>query len=182
MRSHGVTLVELLVVVSILGVVALVAIPNLSSGGAKRLDLATAEVVAAVRYARSEALRSGQIHGIQISQATQRVVVYKADLATDPVSMAVILSHPVDHKPYDFDFDTAAMTAGVSISNEDDPFVYYVAGRRKNLLFDASGQPVWIVSGTGTTWPLEDGMIQLDYRSQQRIVRVATLTGRVSVE
>ena len=123
-----------------------------------------------------------KIHGIQISQATQRVVVYKADLATDPVGMAAILTHPVDKKPYDFDFDTAAMTAGVSISNDDDPFVYYVAGRRKNLLFDASGQPVWVVAGTDTTWPLEEGMIQLDYHSQRRVVRVATLTGRVSVE
>ena len=56
-RSHGVTLVELLVVISILGVVALVAIPDFSSSKPAQLDLAANEFAAAMRFARSESMR-----------------------------------------------------------------------------------------------------------------------------
>lgn len=180
LRSHGVTLIELVVVIAILGVVALVAIPNLFSGDVKRLDVAASEVAAALRYARSEALRSGEVHGVEINHATQRVVAYKADLSTEPVGMALILTHPVDRKPYDFDFDTAVMTSGVSIGNFQKPFQFF-SGREMSVLFNASGLPIWIDSTTSTTYPLLDGMVELDYGAQQRTVRVA-LTGRVTIE
>jgi type II secretion system protein H len=181
LRSRGVTLPELLIVLTILGVVAAAAIPGFSSTDGKRLDLAAAEVAAALRYARSESMHSGEVHGIRVSTNNQRVVVYKADLATDPVSIDVILRHPVDKKPFDFDFDTAKMTAGVRIGNNLDPFLYGT-GRRMSVLFDASGAPIWIVSSTSTTYPLQDGMVQLNSGNQQRIVRVAPVTGRVTVE
>ena len=181
LRSHGVTLIELLVVIAILGLVALVAIPNLSSGDAKRLDVATAEVVAALRYARSQALRSGEVHGITINPGVQRVVVYRSNLSTNPVSMAEVMRHPVDHKPYDFDFDTAAMLSGVRISNGQAVFLY-PDGRRNAVLFDASGVPIWIDASTSTTHPLYEGMVQLDYSGMQRTVWVAPATGRVSFE
>ena len=179
LRSHGVTLIELVVVIAILGVVALVAIPSLFSGDAKRLDVATAEVVAALRYARSEAMRSGEVHGININPSNQRVVVYRSNLSTVPVSMAEVLRHPVDHKPYDFDLDTAVMAKGVSISNDQAVFLY-PDGRRNDVLFDANGLPIWINSATSATYPLFDAMVQLDYGSLRRSVRVAPVTGRVS--
>ena len=183
LRSHGVTLVELLIVVSILGIFALVAIPNLSSGGAKRLDVATAEVVAALRYARSEAMRSGEVHGIKVNHDRDKVEVYKADLSTDPVSIGELLTHPVDHKPYVFDFDTAQMTLGVSISNNDDSFRYRGdTDRNKNLLFDASGTPIWIDTDNGETYALRYGKIKLSYNELERTVWVAAVTGRVTVE
>jgi Tfp pilus assembly protein FimT len=168
-------------VVAILGVVAAAAIPGLRSGDGKRLDLAAEQVAQAIRYARSEALRSGQMHGIEISQNTQRVVVYRADLSTDPVGMAAILTHPVDKKPYDFDLNTAALVSGVRITNALDPFKY-ATGRRMNLLFSATGAPVWTVISSHTTYPLQDGMVQLDYGNQRRTVRVTPYTGRVTIQ
>ena len=181
LRSHGVTLVELLVVVSILGVVALAAIPDFRSADPLRLDLAAQEIAEAIRYARSESLRTGEIHGVEISQDTQRVVVYRADLTTTPVGMASILYHPVAKQPFDFDVAARPTTAGVSITNAQDPFLY-AAGRRKNLLFDAAGVPIWIVNATGTTNVLQDGLVELGYRNGTRSVRVAPITGRVTVQ
>jgi prepilin-type N-terminal cleavage/methylation domain-containing protein len=181
LRSHGVTLVELLVVVSILGVVALAAIPDFRSADPARLDLAAGEIAEAIRYARSEALRTGEVHGIEISQNTQRVVVYRADLAATPVGMASILSHPVARQPFDFEVDTHPATSGVTIINAQDPFLY-ATGRRKNLLFDATGVPIWIVNATGTTYVLQDGLVELGYRNGKRSVRVAPITGRVTVK
>ena len=177
LRSHGVTLVELLIVLSILGVVALVAIPNLSSGDAKRLDVATAEVVAAVRYARSEAMRSGEIHGIDISPSNQKVKVYRVSLTTDP---DVLLTHPVDKKPYEFDFDKIVMMSGVSINDAENPFLF-INGYKKKLNFGANGLPGDIDTATGAINPLLAGSVRLDYGAHSRTVRISP-TGRVSIE
>jgi hypothetical protein len=109
------------------------------------------------------------------------VVAYKADLTTTPVSMAFILYHPVTKQKLDYEVDTASMTEGVRISNTQDPFLY-ASGRRKNLLFDATGVPIWIVNSTGTTYILQDGSVQLSYGGDDRTVQVAQITGRVTVQ
>jgi len=180
-RQRGYSLPELLAVVIILGIAASVAIPDISTTNPNRLDLAAEEVAQAIRFARSESLRTGDIHGVEISQSTQRVVAYKADLTTTPVSMAFILYHPVTKQKLDYEVDTASMTEGVRISNTQDPFLY-ASGRRKNLLFDATGVPIWIVNSTGTTYILQDGSVQLSYGGDDRTVQVAQITGRVTVQ
>lgn len=180
-HQHGFSLLELLIVVTILGVAAAVAIPDLSTTNSTKLDLAAEEVARAIRFARGESLRTGEIHGVQISQNTQRVVAYKADLTTDPVSMASILYHPLSRQKLDYDIDTASMTNGVNINNAQDPFLY-ATGRRKNLLFNAVGVPIWIVSSTSSTYILQDGVVQLSFGHHNRIVRVAQITGRVTVQ
>ena len=179
--ERGYSLPELLAVVIILGIAAAVAIPDISTTHPNRLDLATAEVAQAIRFARSESLRTGEIHGVEISQQTQRVVAYRADLSTTPVSKAAILDHPVTKQKLDYEVDTASLTDGVSITNAQDPFLY-ATGRRNNLLFDEYGVPIWIVKSTATTYVLQDGMVQLSYGRENRSVQVAQITGRVTVQ
>ena len=180
-HEHGFSLLELLIVVTILGIAASVAIPDISTTNTTKLDLAADKIARAIRFARSESQRTGEIHGVEISQNTQRVVVYKADLTTTPVSMDTIVYHPLSRQPYDFDVDDSTMTSGVIINNTQDPFLY-AAGRRKNLLFDASGIPIWIVNATSSTYILEDGLVQLNFGRGNRSVRVAQITGRVTVQ
>ena len=180
-NEHGFSLLELLIVVTILGIAATVAIPDISTTHTTTLDLAADKVARVIRFARSESLRTGEIHGVQISQNTQRVVAYKADLTTAPVSMDSIDYHPLSKQAYDFDVDESTLTNGVTISNTQDPFLY-ATGRRKNLLFDASGVPIWIVSATATTYILQDGVVQLSFGRDNRSVRVAQITGRVTVQ
>lgn len=179
---RGFSLTEILIVVAILGITAVVVVPSFNSGDEKQLDVAANEVAQALRFARSEAIRTGSIHGIQISQNTQRVVVYKADMTSDPVSMASILIHPIDKKPFDFDFDNQSITLGSKIINTLDPFSYTGLGRSKNLLFDASGTPIWVVVSSNTTYLMTEGKVELEYAGQQQIVSVAPVTGRISIE
>ena len=179
--EHGYSLLELLAVVMILGIAATVAIPDISTTDSDKLDLAAEEIAQAVRFARSESLRTGEVHGVQISQDTQRVVAYRANLTTTPVSIGSVLYHPVSKQQLDFDVDTGSMTEGVKITNAQDPFLYGM-GRRKNLLFDETGVPIWIVNSTGSTYVLQDGTVQLRYGSDSRSVRVAQITGRVTVQ
>ena len=179
--ERGYSLLELLAVVIILGIAASVAIPDITTTSPNRLDLAAEQVAQAIRFARSESLRTGEIHGVQISQNTHRVVAYRADLSTSPVSMATVLYHPVSRQKLDYEVDTATVTSGVSITNTQDPFLY-ATGRRKNLLFDDTGVPIWIVNSTSTTYILQDGAVQLSYGGDDRTVRIAQITGRVTVQ
>src|SRR6266571_5049035 len=57
--SRGFTLVEALIVVVLVGIVALAPVPLLSSQNPTKLDVAAAEVGNALRFAISEAERSG---------------------------------------------------------------------------------------------------------------------------
>ena len=181
-KQQAYTLLEMLIAVTIVALVATIALPSLSTGDEKKLDLAATEVANAIRFARSEALRTGEGHGLTVSQATQQVTVKKYDLTTAPISTLGTLTHPVDKKPYDFNINTGSTTSDVTISNSQDVFNFTGLGRRRSLIFDANGTPKWIVGSGPTTHLLSDGNIELSYGRQQRVVSVAPITGRVTVQ
>ncbi len=180
--NRGYTLLELVVVTSIIAVLATIALPSIEPSQGEKLDLAAMRVAEAIRHARTEALRTGEGHGLTISQATQKVTVKKYDLTTAPISTLYTLTHPIDKQPYDFNVNTTPATSGVTISNSQDVFYYAGTGRRRSLVFDANGTPVWFVGSVPTIYLLTDGTVELSYGNQQRNVRVATITGRVTIE
>lgn len=181
-EERGYTLLELVIVVAVLAIIAAIAAPSVSTDSDSRLRLAAAEVASAIRFARSEALRTGEGHGLTVSQVTQKVTVKKYDLTTAPISTLNTLVHPVDKQPYDFNINTRPRTQGVFISNSQDAFNYTGLGGRRSLIFDATGTPKWIVGAGPTTYLLSDGGVELSYRGQQRVVNVAPITGRVTVQ
>ena len=178
----GYTLVELVITVTIMAVIAAIAVPAFSPGSDDRLQLAANEVASAIRYARSESLRTGEAHGLTISQATQKVTVKKYDLSTAPISVIYTLTHPVDKQPYDFNVNTKPTTKGVTISNTQDVFNFTDLGRRRSVIFDATGTPKWIVGSGPTTYLLSDASIELSFANQQSTVSLAPITGRVTVQ
>ena len=149
-RQQGYTLLELVIVVTVLGIIAAVAIPSMSPETDRRLDLAAEQVASAIRFARSEAIRTGEGHGITVSQVTQTVTVKKYDISVAPISTLGTLTHPTAKQPYDFNVNTNSATEGVAISNSSDVFDYGSEGRRRSLLFDARGTPIWIVGSDPT--------------------------------
>lgn len=169
-------------VVAILGIIALVAMPNLSPLRPQKLDLAASLVADAIRYSRAEAIRTGRAHGVTISRVTQLVTVKSYDLTATPVNTLAILNHPISKQPYEFNINQSPATSGVSISSALGVFVYKVVGRRDSLIFDAGGVPIWIVTPLMNSYLLDDGDIELSLGSDLRRVRVAALTGRVTFE
>ena len=178
----GFSLLELSIVVLILGIMALVVIPDSSPTGQQKLDLAAEQIAQALRFAHSEALRTGEHHGVTISQVTQTITVKKWDMTTDPVSTELIPYHPVDKQSFVFDADTMSLAPGVSITNSSDIFNYTTVGRQRSLIFDPQGVPVWVLGSDGSVHRLIDGIVELSVGQDQRDIVVAPLTGRVTVQ
>ena len=181
-HQRGLSLLELTIVVLILGLLAAAAIPSLTNSDEARLDAAANEVAAALSFARSESIRTGNVHGIEVSQITQTITVYKADLTTNPLGQDYILHHPVDKQLYQFVLAERPNLAGVSISNAQSPFDFVGQGRKTNLIFGAMGTPKWTDTGSSTTYQLNEGVVDLTLGSLERTVTIAPGTGRVTVQ
>ena len=182
--SHqaGFSLLEISIVVLILGIMAIVVIPDSSPTSQQKLDLAANQIAQALRFAHREALRTGEHHGVTISQVTQTITVQKWDLTTDPVSTELVPYHPVNKQGFVFDADTMSLAPGVSIINSSDIFNYLTIGRRRSLIFDPQGMPVWVLGSDDSVYRLLDAVIQLSDGRTQRDVAIAPLTGRVTIQ
>lgn len=181
-RQRGYSLIELLVVAGIVSVLAAVALPELRSSENERLDLAASRVGAAIQFARAEAMRTGEAHGVTISQVAQTVTAVKWDLSTDPATALYTLTDPLSKQAYDFNINVTTSTAGVQIANTQDAFSFTGLGRRRSVMFDANGTPMWTVTAGPSTYALSDADVLLNLGDQQRRVTISPLVGRVTIE
>lgn len=148
----------------------------------QKLSLVASEVAQALRFAQNESRRTGKHYGATISQDTQTVTVKKWDITTDPVSTELVPYHPVSKKGFVFDADGFSLAPGVSIVNASDIFLYDTIGRRRSLIFDKNGIPVWIMNSGADVYRLLDGTVTLSDGDNQHKVVIAPITGRVTVQ
>jgi prepilin-type N-terminal cleavage/methylation domain-containing protein len=181
-RPTGYTFIEVLVAVMVLGIVMLAATPRLSGADSARLELAASEVAAAVRFARSEAMRTGEVHAIFIDEANEQVTVEKTDLSTKPASTESILYHPIAKQPYDFNITKNVATRDVVVDNAAAPFLFPTAGKQRRLMFDAAGVPVFIDTVVSSTYLLSSAEVKLAQGQLGLGVVVHPFTGRVTIE
>jgi prepilin-type N-terminal cleavage/methylation domain-containing protein len=174
----GFTLAEMLVVVALLAAFAAVAVPILSAPDPARVELAAAELVQALRFARSESERTGMPHGLRVDAASDTVQMFRVDTAALPPARNFAVYHPVDRQLFVLDFAADPATANVEIAAVAFSFAAACAEAR-DIVFDPSGTPSCAdpVSSavTSATVDLSDG------RSQRRVA-VAAVTGRVTVQ
>ena len=176
------SLLELSIVVLIMGIMAIVMIPDSSPTSQQKLDLVASQIAQALRFAHSEALRTGEHHGVTISQVTQTITVKKWDMTTDPVSTELVPYHPVSKQSFVFDADGLTLAPGTSISNSSDIFLYNSIGRRRSLIFDPGGIPVWVLGSDDSVYRLIEGIVKLSNGQSRRDITVAPLTGRVTIQ
>lgn len=176
LRSRGVTLVELLVVVSIIGVVAVVATPFLSSAHPQKLDYAASEFASAIRYARSEAMRTGTPTGFRQNSEGKRIRLFRPDTGTSPWTPVYDVYHPVSKQLYDIDLDDHPVAAADDLGHNG---IYRgTCDKPRNVYFD----------GNGTPWCADPETVLLDQfettftlGGHTRVVTLDSISGRVNV-
>lgn len=163
------------VVVLILSIIAAVAVPSLSSTDSLKLDTAAGEVAAAIRFARAEAIRTKTVHGINTDAINERVRVY----SLPGISPVYDIYHPIDKKLYDINLKTDAYVAEVDLVSAGYSFADSFSSSTM-LDFSAEGIPKY--TGSGNDYMLTSGTITLSHQGQQRIISIAPMTGRVTIQ
>lgn len=173
----GYTLTELVIVVTILGVIAAIAVPATSSSTDSKLDLAVSEFAAAMRFARSESMRTGEPHGFRQQSTAKRIRVFRLDTGTSPATLIYDIYHPIDKQLYDHELDLKSLAAAESVDRST--IFRGTCNKSGNVYFDANG----------TAWCADPGTVLLDkfelrfyLGSSQRLVTLDGITGRVTVE
>lgn len=176
LRQVGYTLTELMIVVTILVIVAAIAVPAVSSDSDKPLDLAAQHFAAAMRFARSESIRTGEPFGFHDKSNNNQILVFRLDTGTNPATLIYDVYHPIHKSLYDFDLDLQSLAAADSITRNT---VYRGTCNSQNqVYFDANGTP-WC--SDPTTVLLEAYELTFLTGSAQRIVALDSVTGRVTV-
>ena len=176
--QQGYTLVELVIVVGIIALIAAIAIPAATSTSSdKQLELAAAEFASAIRFARSESIRTGEPHGFRFLTDQYRVRVFTADTSGSPWTWVWDVYHPVRKQLYDYTFPAELAGTGVPVTHV--PVYRGTCDRQGVVYFDKQGTP----------WCLEPENILLDsYRldiasdTSQLSVNLDGITGRVTVQ
>jgi prepilin-type N-terminal cleavage/methylation domain-containing protein len=183
MRSTGFSLIELLIVIVILGVVAKAAIPIFSSSSEEqKLDQAASEIIQALRYARSEAMRQGtciEVNvepdglGPQPTTAANRVLVQRwSNCSSSAISS--LMQNPLDKKNYLFTTGLSLYTSGATTSNVDiQPSSFFYPYR---VYFYSDGTPKVYTLGYVTTTKC---LIEISYNGKKRVINVNSI-GNIS--
>jgi prepilin-type N-terminal cleavage/methylation domain-containing protein len=175
----GFTLLEVLVVTLVLGIAAAVAIPSFTSIGGERLDLAATEVADALRFARGEALRTGQPYGVSADVATQRVRVYWLDKSGFLPVLRYTVRHPLDKRLYDLSLGADPLLSGVTLAEAT--FLFQGSPTPVRMLgFGPDGTPKYDSGFTVSL--LQSAVLRLSQGSDERTIRVEPITGRVTVQ
>jgi type II secretion system protein H len=173
----GYTLAELVIVVTILGIVAAIAVPTTSSSSDKSLALAASEFAAAMRFARSESIRTGEPHGFRQQDTAKRIRVFRLDQATSPATLIYDVYHPVDKQLYDVNITGESLFFADSVNRTA---VYRgTCNKPENVYFDGSGAP-WCANPD--TVLLSRFEVDLVLGAARRTVILDDVTGRVTVQ
>ncbi len=176
-NQTGISYIEIIIVVVILGIIAAVAMPDLSSTDLGKLDLAAQEFANAMRFARSEAIRAGEPRGFRQQSSQKRIRVFRPDTSTSPWTLNYDVYHPISKKLYDIQLDSHPFANTDTISRNS---VYRgTCNNQGNIYFDSSGTP-WCADPE--TILLKQFYITLNLGSHSRVVTLHSITGRVTVQ
>jgi len=163
-RGGGFTLVELVLGITILGILAWLAYPKIAAMDEIRLDAAARRVAADLRYAQNRSIGTRVVHGVQFEPSLGRYTVFAPTPSTPLVD-------PADRgKTLRVTFNQKIETRGVVIATA-------TFGSTKAVSFDYFGVPR-DSAGADLATP---GRVILTYQGAADTVEVAPNTGAVSI-
>jgi len=155
-NSFGFTMVEVMIVLLLLGIVSAVAVPALNNTLDEiKLDGAAREIVAAIQYAQSLAIKEGEVHGVHFEISPSNAFRCFKKVPGD------IVLHPTDIKPFQIDFKAEGHLQGLDIISSTLPM--------HRVSFNNLGE----ASSAGT--------IVLGYAGIQKTINVTVPLGKVMV-
>lgn len=181
--AGGFTLFELLVVLLVLGSVAALAQLGGNPVRPAQLETATRDVVQLLRFAQSEAIRSGDWRTVDCDQAGNTVRIYALNMGPKPPieDTAKPIMQPIDKRNYTLALSARPGTASVRIDSCGFSYIGTSAGAAL-LSFGPDGTPVYVGGDQSSDIkPLASGAFQLSAGSNRRIISIDALTGRVGV-
>lgn len=156
-RPHAYTLVEVLIVVTILGVVSAVVVPHMLTAGSMGVQAAARSVVSDLMFAQNEAVAAQASRTVVFDPAANR---YELRDENDAILTAAWINGESQNYAVDFSEDTRFQ--GVIIKSA-------TFGSDNAVIFDDLGSPD---SG---------GEVVIEYNDTSYAIRVAAFTGRVTV-
>ncbi len=176
-RQGGLTLIELVVVISVIAIIAAIAYPALPTDNSKELDAAAAQFAAAMRFARTESMRTGEPHGFRFLTNQYRIRVFSADTTGSPWAWVWDVYHPIDKQLFDYTFPPELTGSSPPVTHD---FTYRgTCNTQAVIYFDGNGTP-WCLDPE--TVLLESYRLDLVAGSNQRSVSLDGITGRVTVQ
>lgn len=177
----------MLVVVAILGVAAAIVVPKADPQADFAADAAAGDIAQAVHFAQREAVRTGTYQIVVVDAASQVLRVYQP-AASGSGTTAI---HPVDKRDYQLSFSKEGMPLATVVSSV---FKYQSGTVTNGAYFGPDGVPVDIAPTKVLGLPLgllldtkdisplkEEARITIRHGNTERVVRVAPVTGRVSL-
>ena len=173
----GYSLLELTIVVLITGILAAVLIPDFSSTDLTQLNTITEKYASAMRFARSESIRTSKPYGFRGTLTNRRMRVARMDETTSPWGLTYDVYHPVSKKLYDFDLDDIAAARNIILTRTS---TYRgTCDTVPNLYFDKNGS-AWCADPDNIA--LNKLELILSLGSHSRVVSIDGITGRVAVQ
>ena len=179
--QRGFTLVEMLIVIAILGIVAKVAIPLLSSNDPQKLSVAAEETANLLRFALSEAKRTGGYVLVDGKTTSGQLKLYNSNSnANVPPSFGTsTINDPLTKRAAILNVKDNAFSQGVTLTPQ------FTAGgsARTQLLIAPGVTQMWGFSGVGSnegTLEANSGVL-LTLGSQSVTVSINQTTGLVTL-